>query len=368
MAPRRTRGAGVALVNMRELFAHDRIADPPMELAPVPPKEPTRWLLQAGDLLFARQSLTFAGAGKCVLVMPASRDRTFESHIIRVRLDPSAASPIFYYYFFRSAVGRQTMESIVEAVAAAGIRASDLGRLIVPRPPLDEQVRIAGILSTFDDLIDTNDKLIMRLREIQAAAVSRLRLQATSAISLGAVAAIRREKAVGDDETPYLGLEHFAEDGGGISAVGRLGDVGPLQQGFRRGDLLYGRLRPYFRKVDRAGFDGACTGEVWVMRPTGEVPVSWLAGIIASPEFTDFAMAGSEGTKMPRAKWDHVARYPVPLPGQAQLKQLGSVLESTWAQIWALQDESAELRRARDELLPLLMSGVVGVAADEAAT
>ena len=62
MAPKRVRGKGVRLVNMRELFRFDFIADQPMELAPLPDRNPGSWLLQDGDLLFARQSLTLAGA------------------------------------------------------------------------------------------------------------------------------------------------------------------------------------------------------------------------------------------------------------------------------------------------------------------
>ena len=46
MAPSRVRGSGVALINMRELFAYDRIGDVPMELAPLPEKSPDEWLVQ----------------------------------------------------------------------------------------------------------------------------------------------------------------------------------------------------------------------------------------------------------------------------------------------------------------------------------
>lgn len=171
MAPSRTRGAGLPLVNMREMFAYDRVADQDMELAP-PPKELSNWLLAAGDLLFARQSLTLAGAGKCVLVLPSEQQRLFESHIIRVRLDQGLCDPRFYFYYFRSYIGRSRIKSIVEQVAAAGIRATDLARLQVPVPPLPVQQRIADALEALDDLIDTELALVTSCRQLASAQLS----------------------------------------------------------------------------------------------------------------------------------------------------------------------------------------------------
>ena len=55
--PKNVRGAGVKMVNMGEIFAYDRIFEPPMDRVPLSEKEAENYLLQTGDLLFARQSL-----------------------------------------------------------------------------------------------------------------------------------------------------------------------------------------------------------------------------------------------------------------------------------------------------------------------
>ena len=72
------------------------------------------------------------------------------------RLNKDFADPFFYYYFFNSSIGRQAIEAIVEQVAAAGIRGSDLAKLKVPFPPLSEQRAIARILGSLDDTIEIN--------------------------------------------------------------------------------------------------------------------------------------------------------------------------------------------------------------------
>lgn len=156
--PTAVRGAGVKMVNMGEIFAHARIGDIEMERVPLSAVEAKNFLLEPGDLLFARQSLVLSGAGKCSIFLGAAEPVTFEGHLIRVRLDPRIANPSYYFYYFNSRSGRQAIESIIEQVAAAGIRGSDLAKLSVPCPSLSEQRVFAEILSTFDDKCDLNSR------------------------------------------------------------------------------------------------------------------------------------------------------------------------------------------------------------------
>jgi len=167
--PRSVRGSGIKMVNMGELFAHSRIGDIDMERVSLSDDESSRYLLEKGDLLFAWQSLVLSGAGKCSIFLGATEPVTFEGHLIRARIDRRKAQPEFYYYFFNSPGGRQAVESIVEQVAAAGIRGSDLARLQVPKPPLPEQRAIAAILGTLDDKIELNRRTNETLEAITRA-------------------------------------------------------------------------------------------------------------------------------------------------------------------------------------------------------
>jgi type I restriction enzyme S subunit len=158
--PKSKRGGGVLMVNMGELFAQPRLTGSLAARVPLTPAERSRSLLETGDLLFARRSLTVEGAGQCAIVLPCTDDRTWESSIIRVRLNPQEADPNFYFYYFQSTPGRQRIESIIEQVAAAGIRNSDLRLLPVPLPPLTEQRAIAEVLGALDDKIAANQRTI----------------------------------------------------------------------------------------------------------------------------------------------------------------------------------------------------------------
>ena len=147
------------MVNMRELFAHDFLSDQATELVPISPESLAKWRLEDGDLLFGRRSLTLEGAGKCSIVVMPPVPTVFESSLIRVRLDQRRACPRFFFYLFKSRLGRTLIETIVEQVAVAGIRSSDLARLHVPVPPIHVQRQIAGVLGALDDLIEANHRI-----------------------------------------------------------------------------------------------------------------------------------------------------------------------------------------------------------------
>lgn len=362
--PKAQRGSGVPMVNMRELFAYDFITDQATELVPLASGTVDKWLLRDGDLLFGRRSLTLEGAGKCSIVLRPPHSMVFESSLIRVRLDQRRACPRFFFYLFRSRLGRNLIETIVEQVAVAGIRSSDLARLQVPVPPIREQRRIAGVLGAFDDLIDTNQRLQETLAHQRSATMGLAVSPASNSTTFGEIAELVRVQVSPTGvapSTPYLGLEHFAEDASGLLGVGLTDGLESMKWRFEAGDVLYSKLRPYFRKVVRPNFDGVCSTEIWVLRPKGDVSSEYLEWVASTQEFTDFAMAGSTGTRMPRANWDHVRTFAVSKPSGKDFVRAVAANRVMWEQYWALHDENEALGRTRDELLPVLLSGQVRV-------
>ncbi len=165
--PSKIRGSGYPMINMGEIFRYDRINDSvKMELVPLDEKEKSNSFIKTGDLLFARQSLVVEGAGKCSIYIGVKADITFESHLIRVRLDNHLADPKYYYYYFSSYIGKSKIRSLVNQVAAAGIRGSELEKLEVDYPNLPTQSLIASVLSAYDDLIENNEKRIKAMEEM----------------------------------------------------------------------------------------------------------------------------------------------------------------------------------------------------------
>ena len=68
------------------------------------------------------------------------------------------------------------------------------------------------------------------------------------------------------DDFPYIGLEHIEADALRLNGIGKAGEVSSNKLKFRAGDTLFGKLRPYFRKVIQPTFDGICSTDIWVLR------------------------------------------------------------------------------------------------------
>ena len=158
-------GHGAKIINMGEIFAYAFIGKQNMNRVELNGKERNYFLVNNGDLLFARRSLVESGAGKCSIVYGLSEETTFESSIIRVRLNECIANPLYYMYWMRSLKGRTAINGIVSGVNVKGIRSSDLRNIEVDFPPLDIQHRIATILSRYDSLIENYQKQIKLLEE-----------------------------------------------------------------------------------------------------------------------------------------------------------------------------------------------------------
>lgn len=162
-------GQGAKIVNMGELFAYPRLRSTPMKRVELSASEESRFLLADGDLIFARRSLTAEGAGKCSVVLQLDEPTTFESSIIRARPDKSKANSLYLYYFFNSPSGFHALDTIRRQVAVAGITGSDLAKLEIPTPSLEEQRAIARILGALDDKIDLNRRINQTLEAMAQA-------------------------------------------------------------------------------------------------------------------------------------------------------------------------------------------------------
>ena len=163
--------------------------------------------------------------------------------------------------------------------------------------------------------------------------------------TLGTCAALKRETVHPADipNSPYVGLEHIGEGTLHLMGYGSSNDVTSAKLRFRAGDTLFGKLRPYFRKVARAPFDGICSTEIWVVRSKTGVDQGFIHYCLASREFVDFVNSRTEGTRMPRATWQCASDYRISLPPLPEQRAIARVLGAL--------DDKIELNRRMNETL-----------------
>ena len=371
-------GRGQKIVNMGDLFSLDFISSQEMKRIELSDKELANSLVKDGDLLFARRSLILEGSGKCSLVVRPSEDTTFESSVIRARLNPKRAIPRFYYYMFRSPQGRALVSSITTGAVVSGIRGSELVMLKVPKPPLPIQRKIAAILGNYDDLIENNTRRIKILEELACT--------------------IYREWFVEFRFPGHENVEMVESELGMIPQgweVKRLGEVSlnfdrlrkPLSGQVRsaiQGEYPYYGAASILDHVNDYLFDGRylLIGEDGSVITKDGRPVLQLVAekfwannhthVVQgkSPISTNFlyllmsnvAISGYiTGTAQPKINQENLNRIPLVSPPRDLLERFDQIVNPICDDIVILDRKNINLRKTRDLLLPKLISGELDV-------
>ena len=95
---------------------------------------------------------------------------------------------------------------------------------------------------------------------------------------------------------------------------GYAGEVASNKFAFDQGEVLFGKLRPYFHKVGVAPASGVCSTDIVVITPHAFEWSAFVLMFLSSTEFVAYADQTSTGTKMPRTSWEAMARYRLCLP------------------------------------------------------
>ena len=164
-------------------------------------------------------------------------------------------------------------------------------------------------------------------------------------------------------ETPYVGLEHIPRRSIALAEWGQAADVGSTKLRFREGDILFGKIRPYFHKVAVAPVAGVASSDAIVIRAKQAQDFGLALAVASSDAFVAHATQTSNGTKMPRANWGVLRQYPVPTPPQALHKQFEEFMAVVVSAVANHVLRNHNLRTTRDLLLPKLISGELDVSA-----
>ena len=147
----------------------------------------------------------------------------------------------------------------------------------------------------------------------------------------------------------YLGLEHLVS--GRMVRVGgrKASEMRSNMYAFKRGDVLYGKLRPYLDKAVLADKDGVCTTELLALRAKPETDPRFLAAAVHSRGFVEHAVAGTTGVQHPRTSWAHIREFEMPvfkLDEQRQIADLLWFVHKAISQSDKLIEEGQALKRA----------------------
>lgn len=154
-----------------------------------------------------------------------------------------------------------------------------------------------------------------------------------------------------------LELENFNQGDGSINGWINSSEQKSTKNIFSKGQVLFGKLRPYLQKYWKADFDGVCSSEVWVFNSKSKkCSNDYLFRLIQTHKFIQVANVSS-GSKMPRSDWNYVSTFPFPLPPLSEQARIAEVLSAWDKAISNVQATIDQMELRNKWLMQELLSG-----------
>ena len=138
----------------------------------------------------------------------------------------------------------------------------------------------------------------------------------------------------------YIGLENVESGTGRFLPASE--EAFPAESStiaIQKGDVLFGKLRPYLAKCLLSEWDGCCSSEFLVLR-TAKTNPRFLKYALLSPTFVDYVNMSTYGTKMPRANWEIVGGAVSAIPPLPEQRAIADFLDERCAAIDAIVEEA----------------------------
>ena len=300
-----------------------------------------------------------------------------------LRPDQDKVDPRFLHYYFLSPAWRAKMDAIkVTGATVDRIPLTIFPDTEVSLPGLENQFRIADVLSAYDDLIENNWRRIALLEEaarllyrewfVHFRFPGHEHVKITDGLPVGweqrvlgdVVEVVRDTVKPSDfeDDDIHIGLEHIPRRSFTLADWELAEDLASSKTRFEEGDILFCKIRPYFHKVGftlRAGV-ASSDAMAWRVKDAEDWPLAVCA--TSSDHFVAVASKTvREGSKMPRADWKVLRNYSIPKPPAGLLGIFNDAVYPITAQCKALALQNRALVQARDLLLPCLVNGEIAV-------
>ena len=247
--------------------------------------------------------------------------------------------------------------------------------LTVPIPPLEEQKRIVAILDEAFAGLDRarahTEANLQNAKDLFASFVKETFRNANEESQVVSFNQIARIESVLVDprEQPYLDLPHLGA-GNMVTGTDELVSVKTsreekLKSGkfpFDSKMVLYSKIRPYLRKVSRPDFEGICSADVYPLVPIdGVLDRNYLFHLLLGPEFTEYAMKGSDRAGMPKVNRKHLFSYEFELPDisiqKACAEQIDRIMRELNIVETKYQSKLTDLDDLRQSLLQKAFAG-----------
>lgn len=253
---------------------------------------------------------TVGTIGKLSFIDEENVNYSFQRSVGIIKPNPSVINPYFLYSLLQTNEYQDRFAQMASGSVQKCIFISGLEDLEIKDYSIVKQNKIGKTFFDIDSLIKNNINIINSLtNKIKDTYSYYMPKQNGEKRKLSDFVSIVNDTYSGNENLPLIDLSIIPSNSLIINELSDSSKLNTNLKILRKGDFLFGSIRPYLKKSIISPIDGLTTGTVIQMRPYRANVNNFLLGILTSESFFDFAINNSTGTKMPVVKAKDLVNY-----------------------------------------------------------
>ncbi len=315
--------------------------------------------LSCGTTLVSKDSLLLSTRAPIGLIAIAGDKMCTNQGCKSLVINRNTAVPNFIYYYLLSK--KEDLQNLGSGSTFTELSSNSLKSFRIELPELNQQIKIVKFLdqkvSRIDAAIAKKKKLIELLEEKRILLITESVNSGKNQKKLKRIVKniVKKNALIGKI---YM-LENIESWTGQILGTTEPENISGELISFKKGDVLFGKLRPYLAKIMLAFEEGSCSGEFLVLRHSKEMEPKFLFYKMITKEFINQVNAATYGAKMPRASWEILGNISIQLPALNEQKKIIEKLDRLTDKIAKAKNKIYESVQLLEEYKISLISNAV---------
>ena len=351
------------------------------------------FILNEGDIITPLTEQTFGLIGSTAMI-PESGKYIQSQDVGLIKCNTDLLLPEFCYYLLPTKLVKDQLSAGAQQTSIRHTSPDKIKACKVFIPGVEEQRRIASLLSAIDHKIEVNRAINQNLEAIvkqlfdywfvqfdfpneegkpykssggEMIFIEKLNREIPkgwNVVSLADILCSYTEKIKPHEvnaETNYAPIEVIPRRKMSFNECAPVENAVSGLCRFYKSDILLSNRRVYFHKVSIAPFDGVTRDTVIVLKPVSDNNLGYSYEVVNDDMFIEYATRHSYGTEQPVLSWESAKFYNVIKPSNDLDLVFSKKVQPMIDQVLNNEVEISHLMKQRNELLPLLMNGQVSV-------
>lgn len=358
-------GSGVKFINVLDIINNDFITnDKIIGLVEVTDKEFEKNIVEFGDILFQRSSETREEVGQANVYLDKEYDAVFGGFVIRGKKKVNY-DPVFMNFLLKTSSARKEITNKSGGSTRYNVSQEVLSNVYIDTTNLPEQQKIARFLTAIDSKLQqlkTKKTLLDQYKKglMQQLFSQTLRFRDDDGRDyadwkkdeFGNLANRSKEQynpSTDNNNYPCIELDCLGQDSGKLLSTYNSLEQKSIKNRFVKGDILFGKLRPYLKKFLKTSFDGVCSTEIWVLQGR-LITNDYLYYLIQTYKF-NYEVNITSGSKMPRAEWKYISSVTFKYPCNSEQQKIANYLSAIDSKIENINQQIEKTQAFKKGLL-----------------